>query len=122
MELKSPMSPFENDFKNYFNTENEDEDYDFEEVVTDNYDDEIECWPGLIDNVPDEFYNFVNNFYDIAEEKVKFTFCIWRKYSDPAWQIGKIDFSLLPSRYRDPDGTEHLLYFLVTVRTLYATL
>ena len=62
-------------------------------------------WPGVLDQVPAEFAGF------LAEPAFSMewtTFCIWRRHTDPAWQIGDIDF---PAG-EDPDGSAGLLAIL----------
>lgn len=48
-----------------------------------------QVWAGVLDSVPTEFKNFI-----VTEPipSTGTTFCIWRKYTDTSWQIGKIDF------------------------------
>ena len=62
-------------------------------------------WPGVLDQVPEEFEAILTDPAFGAEET---SFCIWRKYSDSDWQIGKIDF---PDE-EDPDGSADLLFVL----------
>jgi hypothetical protein len=62
-------------------------------------------WPGVLDEVPEEFETIQTDPAFVAEET---TFCIWRKYSDSKWQTGKIDF---PDE-EDPDGSADLLFML----------
>ena len=62
-------------------------------------------WPGVLDHVPTEFAGF------LAEPAFSMewtTFCIWRRYTDPAWQIGDVTF---PAG-EDPDGSAELLAIL----------
>ena len=66
---------------------------------------EEKLWPGIFDNVPDEFQSFLSEpAFSIQET----TFCIWRRYTDSSWQVGTIDY---PDE-EDPDGSEHLLSIL----------
>lgn len=58
-------------------------------------------WKGVIDDVPQEFQNFIQTE---PIPSLGTTFCIWRKHTDNAWQIGKIDFPV--DDYRD--GSEML--------------
>jgi len=62
-------------------------------------------WPGVLDNVPPEFADF------LAEPAFSLndtTFCVWRRRTDAAWNIGSIDFPNAP----DPDGSADLLIML----------
>jgi hypothetical protein len=62
-------------------------------------------WPGVLDQVPEEFKPM------LAEPAFSFeetTFCIWRRYSDSSWNIGHIDFPTGD----DPDGSQDLLFIL----------
>jgi len=65
--------------------------------------DEEKLWPGIFDDVPDEFQSFLSEpAFSIPET----TFCIWRRYIDSSWQVGKIDY---PDE-DDPDGSEQMLF------------
>jgi hypothetical protein len=69
-------------------------------------------WPGIIDTVPIEFQQYLQEVSFSPEET---TFCIWRSYSDNSWKIGEIDFPNMP----DPDGSEFLLPFANTTPDQY---
>jgi hypothetical protein len=60
-------------------------------------------WPGILDNVPSEFAACLR---EPAFSVENVTFCIWRRFDDLAWQVGRIQF--LPD-HPDPDGSEFLL-------------
>jgi len=62
-------------------------------------------WSGLLDAVPSEFQGFLSEPAFSIEDT---TFCIWRKYTDSSWQVGKIDYP----EGDDPDGSEDLLFIL----------
>ncbi len=62
-------------------------------------------WPGVLDNVPLAFAEFLN---EPAFSPADTTFCIWRMQQDAAWQRGNIEF---PNE-NDPDGSEDLLAML----------
>ncbi len=62
-------------------------------------------WPGVVDSVPEEFASFVG---EPAFAIDKTTFCLWRRTSDPSWNVGPVD---RPSG-QDPDGCGKLLRFL----------
>lgn len=64
-----------------------------------------EIWPGMLDGVPDEFASGVS---EPAFSMNDVTFCIWRRYADPTWSHGRIDFA----DGDDPDGSAHLLAVL----------
>lgn len=64
-----------------------------------------QVWPGVLDQVPEEFVQALNDPAFVREET---SFCIWRKYDDSKWQIGKIEF---PDE-EDPDGSADLLFML----------
>lgn len=66
---------------------------------------EEKLWPGILDEVPDEFPSFLSEpAFSIQET----TFCIWRRYVDSSWQVGRIDY---PDE-TDPDGSENMLSIL----------
>src|SRR5205823_5683396 len=60
-------------------------------------------WPGVLDSVPAEFAKCLAEPAFGVEDT---TFCIWRRYGDPAWQRGDIVF---PTDHLDPDGSADLL-------------
>lgn len=61
--------------------------------------------PGVLDNVPPEFAEFLKEpAFDIENT----TFCIWRRREDDAWHHGNVIF---PDG-ADPDGSEDLLAML----------
>lgn len=64
-----------------------------------------EPWVGVLDAVPDEFKDFLSEPAFSIEDT---TFCIWRKYTDSSWQVGRIDYP----EGDDPDGSEDLLSLL----------
>src|SRR6187401_2388373 len=55
-------------------------------------------WPGVLDAVPAEFGSSLR---EAAFGLADVTFCIWRRYVDPGWQVGPIEF---PPDHPDPDG------------------
>jgi hypothetical protein len=66
---------------------------------------EEKTWPGIFDDVPDEFQSFLSEpAFSIHET----TFCVWRRYHDSSWQVGRIDY---PDE-DDPDGSEWMLSIL----------
>ncbi|MGH9772550.1 MAG: hypothetical protein ACRD4Q_12775, partial [Candidatus Acidiferrales bacterium] len=80
--------------------------FDHESPMSPYAGDEQRQWPGVIDAVPDEFAACLQE----PAFKVKdVTFCIWRRYSDPAWQVGPVEF---PPGHGDPDGSSLLLQML----------
>ncbi|MCI0488117.1 MAG: hypothetical protein L0229_16130 [Blastocatellia bacterium] len=62
-------------------------------------------WPGVVDEVPNEFQHFLK---EPAFSINDVTFCIWRKYGERRWQTGNIDYP----EGDDPDGSEELLFAL----------
>ena len=66
---------------------------------------EEKLWPGIFDGVPDDLESFLSEpAFSIPET----TFCIWRRYIDSSWQIGRVDY---PDE-DDPDGSESMLSIL----------
>ena len=63
-------------------------------------------WPGVLDEVPEEFKRFA---IEPAFSPDSTTFCIWRSNTDDGWRKGSIEF---PSGYEDPDGSAELLSVL----------
>jgi hypothetical protein len=59
-------------------------------------------WPGVLDQVPSEFQDFLSEPAFSIEDT---TFCIWLTNSDARWQVGRIDCP----EGDDPDGSEGLL-------------
>lgn len=66
---------------------------------------EKKLWPGIFETVPVEFQSFLSEPAFSIDET---TFCIWRRYSDSSWQVGRIDY---PDE-GDPDGSEYQLSIL----------
>jgi hypothetical protein len=64
-------------------------------------------YPGVVDQVPSEFTEYLQNVSLIPEET---TFCIWKKYSDISWQVGEVIFP----HTNDPDGSKQLLSMVFT--------
>lgn len=62
-------------------------------------------WKGVIDEVPNEFKDFLDEPAFSIEET---SFCIWNKSSEKKWKIGEINFP----NGEDPDGSEGLLFIL----------
>ncbi|TAE19256.1 MAG: hypothetical protein EAZ95_02380 [Bacteroidetes bacterium] len=65
-----------------------------------------EIWEGVIDSVPQEFLPFIQTE---PIPSIGTTFCIWRKHTDSAWQVGKIDF---PTDDDYGDGSGEMLDIL----------
>ena len=59
-------------------------------------------WPGIFEQVPREFAAGLREPAFAIDDA---TFCIWRNYKSPAWQVGAIEFP--PGN--DPDGSQGLL-------------
>ena len=60
-------------------------------------------WPGILDMVPTEFAGCRREPAFSVEDV---TFCVWRRFGDPAWQAGPVVF---PPDHSDPDGSAFLL-------------
>lgn len=67
--------------------------------------DEEVVWPGVLDQVPAEFQEFLT---EPAFSMNETTFCIWRRNVDSSWQTGQIEY---PDD-DDPDGSDDLLFVL----------
>jgi hypothetical protein len=67
--------------------------------------DSEQLWPGILDEVPKEFQDFLT---EPAFSMSDTTFCIWRRSVDPSWQVGQIEY---PDQ-NDPDGSEDLVFIL----------
>lgn len=79
--------------------------FDHESVMSAWTTEDEKLWPGVLDEVPDEFQSFLSEpAFSIQES----TFCIWRRYIDSSWQVGRIDY---PDE-DDPDGSEYMLSIL----------
>jgi len=61
---------------------------------------------GVFDGVPAEFQPCLTEPAFVIEET---TFCVWRRYSDRAWQRGPVKF---PAGEEDPDGSAGLLRYV----------
>jgi hypothetical protein len=67
---------------------------------------EHKIWPGVLDRVPTEFAFFLS---EPAFTMKDTTFCLWRRYTNPGWQVGEIEY---PTDDLDPDGSDALLAIL----------
>jgi hypothetical protein len=67
--------------------------------------DSEQVWPGVLDDVPNEFAEFLKEPAFSIEST---TFCLWRRSADASWQTGQIDYP----KEDDPDGSEDLLFVL----------
>lgn len=67
--------------------------------------DSEQVWPGVLDEVPNEFAEFLT---EPAFSITATTFCIWRTSADASWQTGQIEYP----EEEDPDGSEDLLFVL----------
>jgi hypothetical protein len=66
-------------------------------------------YPGVLEGIPEEFVDFRPEPPWAIEDFGGFTtFCIWRRYTDPAWQVGPVE--LPPDPYAD--GSSDLLRLL----------
>jgi hypothetical protein len=66
-------------------------------------------FPGVLEGIPEEFVEFQPEPSWAIEAFGGFTtFCLWRRYTDPAWQMGPVE--LPPGT--DPDGSSDLLRLL----------
>jgi hypothetical protein len=75
-------------------------------------DEEEQIWPGVLDQVPDEFAGFLA---ELAFSMDDTTFCLWRRYTDTKWLTGNIKY---PAD-EDPDGAEELLGILTGTASTY---
>lgn len=73
-----------------------------------------QVWPGVLDQVPEEFEAVLNDPAFVPEET---SFCVWRKHGDSSWQLGKIDFPADDFA----DGSGELLFMLDGKSETYAT-
>jgi hypothetical protein len=79
--------------------------FDHESAMSPWSTEEEKTWSGIFDDVPIEFESFLSEpAFSIHET----TFCIWRRYLDTSWQVGRIDY---PDE-NDPDGSEWMLSIL----------
>lgn len=62
-------------------------------------------YPGILEQVPSDFQNFVEEPAFSMEET---SFCAWRKWSDNSWSKGDI----ISPIGDDPDGSKDLLFIL----------
>jgi hypothetical protein len=62
-------------------------------------------WPGVLNEVPEEFKDFLSEPAFTIEDA---TFCVWRRYIDTSWRVGSIDYP----EGDNSDGSEALLHIL----------
>jgi hypothetical protein len=66
-------------------------------------DDPPKVFPGVLDDVPAEFSDYLAALH--SNWWADITFCVWRKHADVQWHHGRIAFP----DHHDPDGSEFLL-------------
>ncbi len=68
-------------------------------------------WPGVFDRLP--WWAMERGVNQPAFSPSDTTFCVWRQYTDDAWQCGEIKFPKVNARFDgspgDPDGSTALL-------------
>lgn len=76
------------------------------------YGEDINIWPGIIEQLPKEFTYMTKEFFDDEYNKYMITFCIWRKHTDTMWYIGD-DIDFPESQDDEPvDGSLSLIFYL----------
>lgn len=65
-----------------------------------------EVWPGVLDQVPNEFQSFLQ---DAAFPREYTTFCTWHLSKNSKWETGKIEY---PNDNEEADGSGWLLTLL----------
>ena len=65
-----------------------------------------EVWKGVLDAVPSEFDNFLQ---DDAFPREYTTFCLWNLNNNPKWQTGQIEY---PNDDEKADGSNWMLFLL----------
>jgi hypothetical protein len=77
--------------------------FDHESVMSPYAQDVERVWPGVLEQVPAEFSDFLK---DAAFKLEDTTFCCWRLMTDSGWQRGQIEF---PTE-KNADGSAGLLW------------
>lgn len=80
--------------------------FDHESSMSPYANSEQKVWSGVSDNVPEDFASFLK---EPALSMQNTTFCIWRKHTDSAWNVGDITY---PDGDETADGSEWLLEIL----------
>ena len=80
--------------------------FDHESAMSPYAGDEVKVWPGALDEVPEEFGSFLSEPAFTIEDV---TFCIWRRYADPSWRTGTINY---PGGDEDAEGSGWMLSIL----------
>lgn len=70
-------------------------------------------WPGVLDDVPDVFRDFVEEPAFMDGDMPMVTFCLSRETRDDRWHTGRIDF---PDDSDDADGSEWMIRLPVDPR------
>jgi hypothetical protein len=69
-----------------------------------------EPWPGVLDQVPQIFRQYVDEPAFCDDEGVPVvTACLWRQSHDTSWLVGDVDY---PRTNSDPDGADELFRLL----------
>jgi hypothetical protein len=80
--------------------------FDHESEMSPYANEKLSLWPGVLDQVPSEFQEFLG---DPSMPPEYTTFCTWRLCSDSEWHIGQIGY---PNSDPAADGSEWLLFAL----------
>ena len=83
------------------------------EIEMSPYGDRFEMWPGVIDDVPAEFRNYLDEPEFQMDDLPLASVCLWRKHSDDRWQAGTIEFPREDPPYGSPDGSDWLFDRLI---------
>jgi hypothetical protein len=80
--------------------------FDHESEMSPYANDQLSVWPGVLDQVPSVFREFLT---DPSMPPEYTTFCVWRLNSENGWRVGEIEY---PRSDAEADGSEWLLFAL----------
>ena len=85
--------------------------FDHESSMTPWRVDPPKLWPGLVDNVPAPFAEFLTEPAFGFDGVFAATYCLWRQRNDGEWRTGPVDYAEFAGR-PDPDGADQFLELL----------
>ncbi|MBP2472685.1 hypothetical protein JOF53_001557 [Crossiella equi] len=83
--------------------------FDHESAMSPYASDDLDPWPGLVDDLPSDFHDFLALPPFDQDDNLAVTALIWRRWNGTRWQTGEITY---PAG-NDPDGSQWLFQLLV---------
>ncbi|MBB4680599.1 hypothetical protein [Crossiella cryophila] len=84
--------------------------FDHESAMSPCLNDDGELWPGLVDDLPTDFHDLVEEPAFSVDDVLAATVVVWRRWNGTRWQTGELVFPAGD----DPDGARWLFQVVVT--------